>query len=338
MLWYEQTGKQPETVISTRVRIARNINGYPFEGKLTETAAKELIEKVSLPLEQSGFEKVTFEDVSPLVSSSYVEKHLISPEFASKKTPHALFLQETSGLAVMVCEEDHLRIQCILPGLAVEECYRNAQKAEKRLDEEFDLSYSDSLGYLTHCPTNLGTGLRISVMMFLPALTMGGYMNSLANQLSKVGLTVRGLFGEGSGSAGNLYQISNQVTLGITEESTIAKINDAVKQITESEEKARKSITGESAERLTDRIRRSLGTLLYAYRLSSSEMMKLLSDVRLGISLGKVKEVTYGQINRLLAEGMPATLTLSAKKQPKTDAERDVLRAETVQKILSEKK
>ena len=193
MAWYNTVGKSTDTVISSRVRLARNISGYPFASKLDAAGANEIIEKVSVPLESAGFRKILFSDISPVMATSYVERHYVSPEFATKDSPHALLLQETGGLAVMVCEEDHLRIQSILPGLALDEAYKNASRVEKRLDEDFDFAYSEQLGYLTHCPTNLGTGMRASVMMFLPALSMGGYMDSLAAQLSKIGLTVRAL-------------------------------------------------------------------------------------------------------------------------------------------------
>ena len=337
MAWYNTTGSLCDTVISTRVRLARNINGYHFATRLDVEGANEITEKVSVPLEASGFRKIHFSDLSPIMATSYVERHYVSPEFATKEAPHALFLQEQSGIAVMVCEEDHLRIQSILPGLALEEAYLNASRTEKRLDEDFDFAYSEELGYLTHCPTNLGTGMRASVMMFLPALTRGGYMDSLATQLSKIGLTMRGLFGEGSGSAGCIYQISNQVTLGITEEETLKKMSEAIRQITESEHKARKAITGDALDRLTDRILRSLGILKYAYMISSSEFMKLFSDVRFGIALGLVKDVTYEQLGTLLVEAMPATLTLSAENPPKTEAARDKLRAQKIQSVIQTK-
>lgn len=334
MSWYNTVGKATDTVISSRVRLARNINGYPFASRLDVTGANEIIEKVSVPLEASGFRKINFADLSPIMATSYVERHFVSPEFATKEAPHALLLQEQSGIAVMVCEEDHLRIQCILPGLSLEEAYLNASRTEKRLDEDFDFAYSAELGYLTHCPTNLGTGMRASVMMFLPALTRGGYMDSLATQLSKIGLTVRGLFGEGSGAAGCMYQISNQITLGITEEETLKKMNEAIKQITESEHKARKSITGDALDRLTDRVLRSEGTLKYAYMMSSSEFIKLFADVRFGIALGIIEDITYEQLGTLLVEAMPATLTLSAENAPKTEAARDKLRAQRIRSIL----
>ena len=335
MAWYNTVGKSTDTVISSRVRLARNISGYPFASKLDAAGANEIIEKVSVPLESAGFRKILFSDISPVMATSYVERHYVSPEFATKESPHALLLQETGGLAVMVCEEDHLRIQSILPGLALDEAYKNASRVEKRLDEDFDFAYSEQLGYLTHCPTNLGTGMRASVMMFLPSLSMGGYMDSLAAQLSKIGLTVRGLFGEGSGAAGSMYQISNQITLGITEEETLKKLEDAISQISESERKARNAISGENLERLTDRILRAEGTLKYAWRMSSQEFMKLFSDVRFGIALGIVKDISYEQLGTLLVEVMPATLTLNAENTPKTESARDRLRAQKIQSTLS---
>lgn len=334
MSWYNTTGKASDTVISSRVRLARNINGYPFASKLEASGANEIIEKVSAPLESAGFRKINFADVSPVMATSYVERHYVSPEFATLDSPHALLLQEQTGIAVMVCEEDHLRIQSILPGLALEEAYQNASRTEKRLDEDFDFAYSEELGYLTHCPTNLGTGMRASVMMFLPALTMRGYMDALAVQLSKIGLTVRGLFGEGSGSAGYMYQISNQVTLGITEADTLKKLGDAVSQIIESEEKARKALYTENTDRLADRLLRAEGTLKYAALMSSAEFIKLFADVRFGIALGVVRDVTYEQLGTLLVEVMPATLTLSSENTPKSESARDKLRAQKIQNIL----
>lgn len=337
MAWYNTLGNASDTVISTRVRLARNINGYSFASRLDTAGANEIIEKVAIPLEASGFRKINFADLSPVMATSYVERHYISPEFATKDTPHALFLQEPAGIAVMVCEEDHLRIQSILPGLALEDAYQNALRTEKRLDEDFDFAYSEKLGYLTHCPTNLGTGMRASVMMFLPALSRGGYMDSLATQLSKIGLTVRGLFGEGTGSAGCMYQISNQITLGITEEETLRKLGEAILQITESEHKARHAIAGDRLDHLTDHILRSEGILKYAHMMTSAEFIKLFADVRFGIALGVVTDITYEQLGTLLVEVMPATLTLGAETTPKNEAARDKLRAQKIQAILQNK-
>ena len=268
------------------------------------------------------------------MATSYVERHYVSPEFATMETPHTLLLQEANGVAVMVCEEDHLRIQAILPGLSLEEAYKNAYAIEKRLDADFDFAYSDSLGYLTHCPTNLGTGMRASVMMFLPALSRGGYIASLAAQLAKLGLAMRGLFGEGSGSVGCMYQISNQITLGVTESEILAKLSEAVKQINESEMQARKNIQEDALDRLTDKVARSVGILKYAYMISTEEFIKLFCEVRLGISKGLVSGISYEQLGTLLVEAMPATLTLSSESTPKGEAARDKLRAARIKMIL----
>lgn len=334
MAWYNTTGPLADTVISSRVRLARNINGYPFPSRLDANHANEIIEKISAPLESAGFRRINFSDISPIMATSYVERHYVSPEFATMETPHTLLLQEASGVAIMICEEDHLRIQSILSGLSLEEAYKNAAAIEKRLDADFDFAYSDTLGYLTHCPSNLGTGMRASVMMFLPALSRGGYIPSLAAQLAKLGLAMRGLFGEGSGSAGCMYQISNQITLGIGENEILSKLTEAVKQISEREIQTRKNILEDALETLTDRVLRSVGILKHAYMMSTEEFIKLFCEVRLGISKGIVEGISYEQLGTLLVEAMPATLTLSSESTPKGEAARDKLRAARIKVIL----
>ena len=335
MAWYNTTGPLLDTVISSRVRLARNIKGYPFPSCLDANGANEIIEKISAPLENSGFRRIHFSDISPVMATSYVERHYVSPEFATMETPHTLLLQESSGTAIMLCEEDHLRIQSILSGLSLEECYKNASSIEKRLDADFDFAYSDSLGYLTHCPTNLGTGMRASVMMFLPALSRGGYIPSLALQLTKLGLALRGLFGEGSGGVGCMYQISNQITLGVSESEILAKLTEAVKQISDSELQARKNIQEDALDALTDRVGRSVGILKHAYMIGTEEFIKLFCEVRLGISKGLVDDITYEQLGTLLVEAMPATLTLSSESTPKGEVARDKLRATRIQCLLA---
>ena len=334
MAWYNTTGPLADTVISSRVRLARNIKGYPFPSRLDATHANEIIEKISAPLEGAGFRRINFSDISPVMATSYVERHYVSPEFATMETPHTLLLQETSGTAIMVCEEDHLRIQSILSGLSLEESYKNASAIEKRLDADFDFAYSDTLGYLTHCPTNLGTGMRASVMMFLPALSRGGYIASLAAQLAKLGLAIRGLFGEGSGSAGCMYQISNQITLGVSENEILAKLSEAVRQISESEIQARKNTTEDALDKLMDKVSRSVGILKYAYMISTEEFIRLFCEVRFGVSLGLVQNISYEQLGTLLVEAMPATLTLSSESTPKGEVARDKLRAARIKAVL----
>lgn len=334
MTWYNDTGKECDTVLSSRIRFARNLSEYPFGSRLSPEKANEIIGKVAPILENSGFEKIDFTKLSTAEALSYVEKHYVSREFAEKKTPHALMLNEPCGYAVMLCEEDHLRMQCILPGLALDEAYNSLCKLDDLIDESFDIAYDEELGYLTHCPTNLGTGMRASVMMFLPALTMTGRINGLSNQLSKIGLTMRGLYGEGTASQGSIYQISNQITLGITEESSIKKLGDVIKQITENEKSLRKLINEEKNPALIDRICRAEGTLKHAFMLSSGEFIKLFADVRLGIDLGIIKSIDYKTLGELFIEVMPATLALSEETAPKTEKERDILRAKRIKSRL----
>ena len=325
-------------ILSSRVRLARNLEGYPFGNRLSPAKAQEIIGNVGALLEQNGFEKIDFSDLTPNERLSYVEKHLVSREFAASKTPHALMLNSPCGLSIMLCEEDHLRIQAILPGLALEEAYRNACSVDDLVDAHFDIAFDEQLGYLTHCPTNLGTGMRASVMMFLPALSMAGKIESLANELSKIGLAVRGTFGEGTSPMGSLYQISCQVTLGITEENSIKKLCDMVRRIEEQESALRTLITGDKNPAVVDRICRAEGTLRHAFMLSSGEFLSLYSDVRLGVSLGLIKNVSEATLDALLEEVMPATLLLDATMTPANETERDILRAERIKARLMDKR
>lgn len=337
MTWYNDTGKEYETVLSSRIRFARNLADYPFGSRLSPEKATEIIEKISPILEKGGFEKIDFTRISRTEALSYVEKHYVSREFAEKTTPHALMLNEPCGYAVMLCEEDHMRMQCILPGLALEEAYASLCKLDDLIDESFEVAYDEELGYLTHCPTNLGTGMRASVMMFLPALTMAGRISGLANQLSKIGLTMRGLYGEGTASQGSIYQISNQITLGITEEDSIKKLKDVIKQLNESEKELRKLITEGKNPELIDRICRAEGTLRHAFMLSSSEFISLFADVRLGVSLGIIKDIDPKTLGELFIEMMPATLILSEGDRQTGRKERDILRAKRIKERLNSK-
>lgn len=334
MAWYNEIGNDFDTVLSSRIRFARNLSAYPFGNKLKENEAKEIISAVSASLDGKGFRKIDFDDISPTEAASYVEKHFVSREFAAKKTPHSLLINENSGTAIMICEEDHIRLQSILPGLALEEAFKISCEYDDILDSALDIAYNEDLGYLTHCPTNLGTGMRASVMMFLPALTMANRISSLASELSKIGLTMRGMYGEGSESRGCLYQISNQITLGITEEDTLKKLGDVISQINEQERKLRSSIKGENLERLRDKVLRSEGILKYAHMLSSPEFIEHFSMVRLGIALGIVTDISYAVLGELLITTLPAVLTLSSGDKPKNDAERDRARAKLVKNAL----
>ena len=336
MAWYQVKGNDADVVFSSRIRFARNVSGYPFEQGLKSEAANELIERIGAALGDDFLAK-KMDDLSPLHARSLFEQHLISREFMEKKTPHALFQNEGKSVSVMALEEDHIRLQCILPGLALRDAYRFACECDDALDRALPIAYDAALGYLTHCPTNLGTGMRASVMLFLPALCDANMIASLSHQLSKMGLTMRGHYGEGSAASGCLYQISNQVTLGISEEDILRKLEQAVSNIVECERELRAKASGTEALRRADRIHRAEGILRHARMLSSEEFFSLYKELKLGIALGEITTLTHEALNTLLINILPATLTLGAADAPKNDAERDRLRADFVRSALEVK-
>lgn len=329
--WYEIPGNENDVVVSSRVRLARNLADYPFEPRLTEDKAKEICDTLK-EIYADGWTFTDFAALTPAEKRSYSEKHLVSPAFAEKKTPCALFSR--NSVHIMALEEDHLRIQSIYPGLALDEAWHDAAEADRLLDEKANVAYTEKLGYLTHCPTNLGTGMRASVMLFLPAYTAARGIQSLAAQLSKLGLTIRGMYGEGSQAEGCLYQISNQITLGITEEETVRKLETVVKQIVEKERQLREK---QDKEALADRASRTLGILLYARRMDSAELLGLYTTLRLGAAMKLLDGITPTMADRMLIESMPGTLTLTEGLE-NDSAARDKARAQTIRRILENKK
>ena len=328
MAWYNESGRDTDVILSSRVRFARNIKDYPFSPLLDETGASEIISKVRDAL--GGFNLIDMRSKTQLERSSFVEKHLISPNFASSAAPGALFLDNKETNAVMVCEEDHIRIQSIFPGLALKEAYEAACLIDDKIDACVTYAYDEKLGYLTHCPTNLGTGMRASVMMFLPALTTTKLLNRYASQLEKLGMTLRGIYGEGSNSEAYVYQLSNSVTMGITEDETISKLENIINQLTESERKAREKLKEQNYDRICDKVYRSMGILKSAYMMSSKEFLTLFADVKLGCSLGMIDGVDDTALSKLFISAMPATLVLNEDGEARSDTERDKLRAKFI--------
>lgn len=343
MLWYMEEAREKDVIVSTRVRLARNLASYPFGMRLTQEKAKEMTDTLAaFYRDRGGFTVTDMQSVSHGEALSLCERHYISREFAEKKTPHALVREESLGLSIMVAEEDHLRLQCILNGYAPDLAFERVMKEEEALDRAFELAYSEKLGYLTHCPTNLGTAMRMSFMMHLPALTMQGRMQILSEQLQKLGLTVRGMYGEGSRAEAALYQISNQVTMGITEEETLCKMKEIVMKIAESERAARAAFKGETLEKLLDQAQRAEGLLRSARMISSSEFLSLYSAARLGNAIGNVSAISSETLDRMLFEVMPATMSLSAQaydadSELPVTVKRDKRRAVLIQTIIAEK-
>lgn len=334
MAWYQVKGNDSDTVISSRIRLARNLSGFAFGKRLTSERANEMIDLVCKVLDGEGFLKIDMSELDDLHKQSLVEEHLISRELAAKKSPAALLRRDAQSLSLMLSEEDHIRLQCILPGLALRDAYRFAHEVDERLDKRLDIAFDEQLGYLTHCPTNLGTGMRASVMLFLPALTKGGYIPSLTHQLSKLGLTVRGLYGEGSASHASIWQISNQITLGISEEDILRKLEDAVSTIIEKERALRREVSEEAAALREDKIHRAEGILRYATRLSTEEFFSLYTDLKLGIALGIISSIDDATLNTLLISILPATLSLRAEEMPKNAFVRDAYRAKFIKNAL----
>ncbi len=334
MAWYDIPGVEQDVAISTRVRFARNIDGYPFPSRLDAVKAREMIGKVGQIMDKNGFQKLDFADVSRLTAESLVEKRYASPHFVRQSNPHALFLNEPCNLAVMVCEEDHLRIQCIQPGLSLQDALEGADKIEQLLDNAFEISFDGKLGYLTACPTNVGSAMRASVMLALPVLTDTGRIESMARSLEGMGLVLRGMFGEGSGAPCGMYQISNRPTPGVTEEEILEQLSSAVQRLIDAERNMRESRYGADPDGLLDACRRAEGALRHAHILSAGELLSLSGRLRAGIALGILPHIRMEALNALLVKAMPATLTLSADPHPKNDRERDILRAKMVQEGL----
>lgn len=333
--WYEVAEAGKDAVVSSRIRLARNIKGLPFPKRMSDAqkndalkVMKDLLDGVSL--EEVGTLK--YIDISAVDEEelfAMVERHVISPDFAKKQGPRGLVISESETVSIMLLEEDHIRLQVLLGGLQLEKAYSIALKVESILSKGVTLAFDKQLGYLTECPTNLGTGLRASVMLHLPVLESGGSIASIADSVSKIGLTVRGMYGEGSRSHAALYQLSNQVTLGISEQAAIENLTAITDQIVAKEMNARKELEPSAVE---DNVYRALGILKFARRLSSEEMMNLLSRVKLGASMGILKEVPLALPMTLLVEAQP--YTLQKKYGRMTPDDRDICRANVMRERL----
>ena len=278
------------------------------------------------------FRFIPLENTTQEEAVSLVERHIVSPEFIADRRGKAVLISADESISIMVNEEDHLRIQVLREGFSLKEAAETADRIDTLLSENLDFAFDPELGYLTQCPTNLGTGLRASVMLHLPGLTESGAMPRIASNLSKLGLTIRGTYGEGSKSIGALYQLSNQITLGLSENEAIENLRSITVQLMEEERKARAQMSEEIAWQ--DKIDRAAGVLKSARVLSSSEFMELLSYIRLGLSTGVLQGVTTQELNALMVNAQPATLMARAGKQL-DETPRDVLRADMAREVCA---
>ncbi|MFW6268983.1 MAG: protein arginine kinase [Bacillota bacterium] len=335
--WISDRGPEKDIVLSSRVRLARNLQDFPYPNQAdSEDLIKieNLLKEITKKNDKLNLHYIEINRLPDVERQLLVEKNLTSPAHVENGKGKGVLLNDEENVSIMVNEEDHLRTQVLLPGLQLDETWEKADFIDDILEEQLDFAFSEKWGYLSACPTNLGTGLRASVMVHLPGLNMTNNINKMLGAISQLGLVVRGIYGEGSESAGNIYQISNQITLGNTEEDIIDNLKSVTTQIIEEEKNARKRLLQEQEIAVKDEIMRSFGTLKYAYKMSSKEAMKLLSNVSLGINMGIIDDIDSGILSELLILIRPAHLQ---KKEGKEldHRKRDVIRANLIQEWLN---
>ena len=330
--WYRSTGQDGDVVISTRVRLARNLPRVPFPACMNPEQKRQAADTILKALPERGYRVIDMHTLPHITALSLVERHLISPEFSKREEGSVLCLSEDESASLMIGEEDHLRIQVMQAGLELDRAYRTADELDTALDSRLHFAFDDRLGYLTQCPTNLGTGMRASLMLHLPALQDGGAIQQLANTVSKLGLTIRGLYGEGSKPEGAIYQLSNQVTLGISESAAIENLKGIAAQIIREERAGREELCRNP--HFEDLVWRSLGILRTARLLRGDEFMSLISNLRVGVSLGMIGGISLDLIGGLIGGARPATVMAIAGKEMEP-AERDAARAEMVRTRLA---
>ena len=335
--WYEQSGEHGDIVISSRIRLARNLQDHPFPAHMSKeekNIVAELI-KSNIIIEDSivagQFSFLSMSEMDEIKRHAMIERHLISPEFAAKGKGSGLLLMKDESVSIMINEEDHIRIQVMKPGLNLIKAYELADKIDTLIDERLNLAFDDRLGFLTECPTNLGTGMRASIMLHLPMLTEAGVMPQLLNTVSKLGFIIRGFYGEGTEAKGCIYQLSNQVTLGISEKAALENLKGISFQIISQENSLRKERQNDI--KLQDKIMRSLGLLKTAVIISFEEFMAYVSNIRLGVAMGYINDLSMDKINGLIiSQGAGNIMLLKGKSL--VSEKRDILRAENIRNAL----
>ncbi len=339
--WMGGGGQDGDIVLSSRIRLARNMDGIPFPNRANVDQLADVVEKVRESVgsvsaaDSNVYDFIELAKLPALERYVLVEKHVISPNHAQEPENRALVVRDDASVVIMVNEEDHMRIQCMMPGLNLNEALVLANSIDDAVESKIDIAFSEQMGYLTSCPTNLGTGLRASVMVHLPALVITRQMGRIVHAVTQLGLTVRGLYGEGSEAVGNMFQISNQLTLGYTEQEIVANLHSVVGQVVDHERTARGVLFAESQDTLADRIWRAYGVLRYARSISGQEALALLSEVRLGIDLEIIKQIPAQIFNELLVTTRPNFLQRLAARTDFEPAERNRLRAQLIREKIS---
>lgn len=330
-------GPHDRIVMSSRVRLARNVKGMPFPGWAKKGERAKSLEQIrpaveALPQLTGAFSE-SMDNLTTLDKHILVERHLISREHAAKNLGSGLVLNREETLCVMINEEDHLRMQALRPGLQLRSAWLAIDEVDTLLESRLEYAFWDSLGYLTACPTNLGTGIRVSAMLHLPALVLAEQINQIIQAVNKLGLAVRGLYGEGTEALGNVFQVSNQMTLGESETEIVERLNKVLMQLIEHEENARHSLLEKKPKTVFNQVGRAYGVLANAHTISSKETMNLLSHMRLGIDLGLFPGVNRSVVDELFILTQPAHLQRQLSEKLSSD-ERDLHRADMLRERL----
>jgi protein arginine kinase len=338
--WLRGSGPESDIVISSRIRLARNLAQFPFIRRCSDhdrSAIEQLLrEKLGTVEQLGGLLYLNVDHLAALDRQFLVERQLISRELADSSGARSVAIDPGEQYSLMVNEEDHLRIQLMRSGLDLQGAWEQINRLDDLIEERVDFAFHPRWGYLTACPTNVGTGMRVSVMLHLPALVITRQIEKVFRSLQKISLAVRGLYGEGSQAMGDFYQISNQMTLGRTERELLEQVGDVIPVLIDYERKAREYLVRESRKDLHDRVSRAHGILCTAQTISSEETMHLLSSVRMGINLGLIRDIEIPVVNQLFIQTQPAHLQ-KIRGGPLESADRNVERAVYLQRYLGER-
>jgi protein arginine kinase len=336
--WLDASGEEPEIIMSSRVRVARNLARHRFTHNCDSDELSEILSDVT----RSAGEAETFRqsqfigigEVSTLDRQFLSERHLVSREFLHNSSHRGLVLNDAEDVCLMINEEDHLRLQAYGSGLDLKTTWAKVDRLDDELTQGLDIAFSERLGFLTACPTNAGTGLRVSVLIHLPGLVHSKEINKLLESLGKLNHTIRGFYGEGSEVMGNFFQLSNGATLGVSEEDIIKNLRDMALKVVGFERRARDMLFSKARSLLEDKVWRAYGLLRYAHRVSTKEALSLISAVRLGVGVGIIEDVTVATLNHLLVYTQPAHLQ-KMKGKSMNSQQRDVARAEYIREALN---
>ena len=337
MNWYLENGKESDVIVSSRVRLARNIKEFPFKIRMSKVQKEKMLEKIKFISPQIGYglKFMYLKDMDDITKMSLVEKNIISPELALAEDDEAILINDEENICIMLNEEDHIRLQVFTSGLDLQNTLNLAVEIDNKLDELLGFSCNEKYGYLTACPTNVGTGLRASVMVHLPALKITGNLSKILHIVNNFGMTIRGMYGEDSQSKGDIYQISNIQTLGMDEKEIILNLENITKKVVEQERLARKYLAKNGIE-LEDKVYRSYGILTNARKLNSDECSNLLSNVKLGTDLGIITELDDLTVKKMMLYTKPANLQKFLGKMLEAN-QRDIKRAEIIKQIIKSK-